>query len=369
MSELNNKYRFIISGGGTGGHIYPAIAIANGLKAKFPTAEVLFVGAEGRMEMEKVPRAGYDIVGLPIMGIQRRLTWKNLLVPFKLIQSLFRAKKLVKNFRPDVAIGVGGYASAPLLRKAEGLGVPCLIQEQNSYAGLTNKMLAGKAEKICVAYDHMENYFPKEKITKTGNPVRSDIVSSTIDQNEARKSFGLEENKKTILVVGGSLGAFTVNESIERLLPEFAKHDVQVLWQTGKYFFERAKAISKDDKHVAANEFIYTMDQAYAAADVVISRAGALSISELCLVGKPTILIPSPNVSEDHQTKNAMALVDVEAAVLVKDIDSREHLGEVLFSLIKDDEKQKSLSENILKLGIPDATDRIVAEVSKLLKE
>lgn len=368
MSESNNKYRFIISGGGTGGHIFPAVAIANGLKARFPQSEFLFVGAEGRMEMEKVPRSGYEIVGLPIMGLQRRFTFQNFLLPFKLIKSLWMAKRIVKQFQPDVAIGVGGYASAPLLKKAEGLGVKCLIQEQNSYAGLTNKWLAKKVKTICVAYDHMERYFPKEKIVKTGNPVRSDIIDSRENQNEARVSFGLENDKKTLLIVGGSLGAFTINESIEKLLPEFEKHDMQVVWQTGKYFYERAKQAASTYKNVAVNEFIYTMDKAYASADVVISRAGALSISELCLVGKPTILIPSPNVSEDHQTKNAMALVDVDAAVLVKDIEARDQLGDALFALVKDENKQKELSENIVKLGFPDATDRIVEEVAKLLK-
>ncbi len=366
--KSNNKYRFIISGGGTGGHIYPAIAIANGLKARFPQADFLFVGAEGRMEMEKVPRAGYEIVGLPIAGLQRRFTLKNLLVPFKLLQSLRQAKKIIKDFRPDVAVGVGGYASAPLLKKAEDLGVPCLIQEQNSYAGLTNKWLAKKVKTICVAYDQMEKYFPKEKIVKTGNPVRSDITETTIDQNEARVSFGLEKDKKTVLVVGGSLGAFTINESIEKLLPEFEKHNVQVLWQTGKYFHKRAEKAVVAYKNIAVNEFIYTMDKAYASADIVISRAGALSISELCLVGKPTILIPSPNVSEDHQTKNAMALVNEQSALLVKDNEAREKLSSVLFALISDEKKQQELSKNIIKLGFPDATERIVDEVVKLLK-
>jgi UDP-N-acetylglucosamine--N-acetylmuramyl-(pentapeptide) pyrophosphoryl-undecaprenol N-acetylglucosamine transferase len=368
MSKLNNKYRFIISGGGTGGHIYPAIAIANGLKCRFPKSEFLFVGAEGRMEMEKVPRAGYEIVGLPIMGLQRRFTFQNLLLPFKLLKSLMLAKKIIKNFRPDVAIGVGGFASAPLLRRAEGLNVPCVIQEQNSYAGLTNKWLAKKVNTICVAYDHMDKYFPKEKLVKTGNPVRSDIIETKIDQSEARVSFGLEKDKKTLLIIGGSLGAFTINESIEKLLPEFDKHNMQVLWQTGKYFFERAQASSSKYENVAVNEFIYTMDKAYACADVVISRAGALSISELCLVGKPTILIPSPNVSEDHQTMNAMALVDTNSAVLVKDVEARERLGSALFELIKDEKRQEELSENIVKLGFPDATERIVEEVAKLLK-
>ena len=368
MSGLNNKYRFIISGGGTGGHIYPAIAIANGLKARFPQAQFLFVGAESRMEMEKVPRAGYNIVGLPIIGLQRRFTFQNLLMPFKLLKSLQLAKKIIKDFKPSVAIGVGGYASAPLLKKAEGLNIPCVIQEQNSYAGMTNKWLSKKVNTICVAYDNMDRYFPKEKLVKTGNPVRTDIIEINIDQNDARVSFGLEPDKKTLLIVGGSLGAFTINESIEKLLPELVKYKIQVIWQTGKFFFERAKKSAAGYKNVSVNEFIYSMDQAYASADVVVSRSGALSISELCLVGKPTVLIPSPNVSEDHQTKNAMALVNTGSALLVKDIEAREQLGNVLFDLLNDEKTQIALSENIVKLGFPDATDRIVEEVVKLLK-
>ena len=368
MSSQQPKYRFIISGGGTGGHIYPAIAIANGLKAKYPEAEFLFVGADGRMEMEKVPRAGYEIIGLPIIGLQRRLTLKNFLVPFKLLQSLWKAKKIIKSFAPHVAIGVGGYASAPLLKKAEGLDVPCLIQEQNGYAGLTNKMLANKAKTICVAYDHMEKYFPADKIVKTGNPVRTDIIENNINSADAKKSFGLKEDKLTVLVIGGSLGAKTINESIAGLLPALKEKDVQLLWQTGKFYFPKAEEEAKGYKNVSVNDFIYNMDEAYAAADVVISRAGALSISELCLVGKPTILIPSPNVAEDHQTKNAMALVNENAAVLVKDVDARNVLGKALFELIDNKEEQDDLSQNILKLGIPDATNRIVEQVSKLIK-
>ncbi len=368
MAMSENKYRFIISGGGTGGHIYPAIAIANGLKNKYPNAEFLFVGAEGRMEMEKVPRAGFNIVGLPIMGLQRRLTFKNLLVPFKLYQSLSKAKKIIKKFAPHVAIGVGGYASAPLLKKAEQLGVPCLIQEQNGYAGLTNKLLASKAETICVAYDNMDKYFPSDKIVKTGNPVRTDIIKNDINSADAKKSFGLKEDQLTVLVIGGSLGARTINESIAGLLPELKEKGVQLLWQTGKWYYTKAQEVVEAFDNVSVNEFIYNMDEAYAAADVVISRAGALSISELCLIGKPTILIPSPNVAEDHQTKNAMALVNANAAVLVKDTDAHNQLGTSLFALIDNKEKQKDLSQNILKQGIPDATDRLVEEVSKLIK-
>lgn len=368
MLNQQYKYRFIISGGGTGGHIYPAIAIANGLKKKYPQAEFLFVGADGRMEMEKVPRAGYEIVGLPIIGLQRRLTLKNVLVPFKLIQSLIRAKRIIKQFKPDVAVGVGGYASAPLLRKAESMGIPCLIQEQNGYAGLTNKLLADKVKTVCVAYDNMERYFPKGKLVKTGNPVRTDIIDKKIETSQAKVAFGLNENIVTLLVIGGSLGARTINESVGAMLPKLRALGIQLLWQTGKSYFFDAQEQAKSYENVSVNEFIYNMDVAYAAADVVISRAGALSISELCLVGKPTILVPSPNVTEDHQTKNAKALVQANAAILVKDIEASQKLESCFLGLVADAKRQAELSEAIIKLGIPDATDRIVAEVSKLLK-
>ncbi len=326
------------------------------------------MGAEGRMEMEKVPRAGYEIIGLPIMGLQRRLTLKNFLVPFKLLQSLIRAKRIIKKFAPHVAIGVGGYASAPLLKKAEQLGVPCLIQEQNGYAGLTNKLLGSKAKTICVAYDNMDKYFAADKIVKTGNPVRTDIIENMINPINAKKAFRLMDDQITILVIGGSLGARTINQSISALLPALEKSGIQLLWQTGKLYYDKALQQADDFSNVAVHEFIHNMDEAYAAADLVISRAGALSISELCLVGKPTILIPSPNVAEDHQTKNAMALVNANAAVLVNDKDALSQLGVSLFALLDNNDKQNELSENIIKLGFPDATDRIVEEISKLIK-
>lgn len=367
MKSSHRPYRFIISGGGTGGHIYPAIAIANELQNRFSDAEIKFVGALGRMEMEKVPKAGYEIIGLPIAGIQRRFTFKNLLVPFKLIKSLMMAKKLIKKFKPDVAIGVGGYASGPLLRVAEKAGVPSLIQEQNSFAGLTNKLLAKEVAKICVAYEGMEAYFPKEKITLTGNPVRKDISDITIPKADALNHFGLSAEKKTILIIGGSLGARTINESIQISIDKITNAGYQLLWQTGAYYYESLKGLNSEV--VVVKDFIYEMDKAYAAADVVVSRAGALSVSELCLVGKPIILVPSPNVSEDHQTKNAMALVNKNAAILVKDSEAKEGLVNALLDLLQDNKRQTELSENIKHLAKPNATNDIVNEIEKLLKK
>ncbi len=366
MQPNSTPYRFIISGGGTGGHIYPAIAIANELKHRFPQAAIKFVGALGRMEMEKIPKAGYDIVGLPIMGIQRRLTLKNLAVPFKLLQSLLIAKKLIKSFQPDVVIGVGGYASGPLLKSAVNAGVPALIQEQNSYAGLTNKLLATDVAKVCVAYDNMEAYFPKNKLVITGNPVRKDISESVIPKQEALAHFNLSPAKKTVLVIGGSLGARTINESMQHGVDQLVAAGYQLLWQTGAFYYESLKSLNGEG--VVVRDFIYEMDQAYAAADVVVSRAGALSVSELCLVGKPIILVPSPNVAEDHQTKNAMALVKKDAAVLVKDTEAKEQLVAALLKLLADEEKQHTLSENIKQMAKPNATDEIVNEIEKLLK-
>lgn len=367
MKEIN---RVIISGGGTGGHIYPAIAIANAIKKRFSTVDILFIGAEGRMEMEKVPKAGYKIIGLPVAGLQRRLTLKNLLVPFKLIQSLLQARKIIKDFQPDVVIGVGGYASAPTLRMAENQDIPTLIQEQNSYAGLTNKWLSKQVNRICVAYPHMENYFPQDKIVFTGNPVRQDILSIDDKRTQAYQHFQLDTAKKTILVIGGSLGALTINESIVAHSQLFAEEKVQVLWQTGKGFYQKAKAFkeSGNTKHLHVHEFIYDMDLAYSVADLVISRAGALSISELCLVQKPCILVPSPNVTEDHQTKNAMALVNENAAMLVKDIEARENLGKAVQSLLHDENQQTIFRKNIAKLAKPHAAEEIVEEIIKLVK-
>lgn len=361
--------RVIISGGGTGGHIYPAIAIANAIKEKEPNTEILFVGANGKMEMEKVPKAGYEIIGLDIAGLQRKLTIKNLSFPFKLMKSLRRAKQIVKEFKPDIAIGVGGYASGPLLRQAGKLGVPTLIQEQNSYPGITNKLLARKAMKICVAYDNMNRFFEESKIVFTGNPVRKEILNIEGKKERGLTHFGLEKDKKVLLVIGGSLGARTINNSIKNAAKQLEENGIQVLWQTGKYYFEEMKSFVKEHNltNIKVHDFVYEMDLAYASADLVVSRAGALSISELCLVGKPTILVPSPNVSEDHQTKNAMALVNHNAAQLVKDIDSPEVFGEEVVKLINDNEKLIKLSVNIIGFGRPNAADSIANEVFKIV--
>ena len=361
--------RVFISGGGTGGHIYPAIAIANAIKEKQPNTEILFVGANGKMEMEKVPKAGYEIIGLDIAGLQRKLTIKNLSFPFKLMKSLRRAKSIVKEFKPDIAIGVGGYASGPLLRQAGKLGVPTLIQEQNSYPGITNKLLARKAKKICVAYDNMDRFFEESKIVFTGNPVRKEILDIAGKKSKGLAHFGLEEGKKTLLVIGGSLGARTVNNSIKNAAKQLEENNIQVLWQTGKYYFKDMKSFVEENKlsNIKVHDFVYEMDLAYASADIVVSRAGALSISELCLVGKPTILVPSPNVSEDHQTKNAMALVNHNAAELVKDVDAPVVLGDEVVKLMNDSDKLIKLSVNIIGFGRPNAADSIANEVFKLM--
>jgi UDP-N-acetylglucosamine--N-acetylmuramyl-(pentapeptide) pyrophosphoryl-undecaprenol N-acetylglucosamine transferase len=365
------KPRVIISGGGTGGHIFPALAIANGIKERFPDADILFVGANGKMEMEKVPAAGFPIKGLDVVGFNRSKLWKNWNFPFKLMNSLNHAKTIVKEFKPDIAIGVGGYASGPLLRQAGSLGVPTLLQEQNSYAGVTNKLLAKNATKICVAYDHMERFFPAEKIVYTGNPVRKDILTISTKRQEAIIHFGLEDTKKTILILGGSLGARTINNSIKANLETLKLNHIQVLWQTGKLYFEEMKsAVSQSDNtNCFPLAFIDRMDLAYAAADVVISRAGALSVSELCLVQKPCILVPSPNVAEDHQTKNAKSLVDKSAALMVKDSEALTNLVPCVLSLLEDEAQMSALACQIGKLAKPDATAEIVNEIVKILEE
>jgi len=362
--------KVIISGGGTGGHIFPAIAIANKIKEKYPNSDILFVGAEGKMEMEKVPQAGYKIIGLPIRGLQRKLTLKNLSVPFKLFASLRQAKKIVKNFKPDVAIGVGGYASAATLRKAAQQYIPTLVQEQNSFPGITNKWLAKKAKTICVAYDGLDRFFPKEKIVKTGNPVRNEVIEIEGKRTKAFEFFGLDQTKKTVLVIGGSLGAGTINISFKEHIKTLIKNDIQVIWQCGKGYIKNLTVFANglNSKLVFLSDFIYKMDLAYAAADVIVSRAGAMSVSELCLIQKPTILVPSPNVSEDHQTKNAMALVNEDAAILVKDNEAKLKLIPQIIDLFKDVEQQNTLSINIKKLGISDAADRILTEIEKLVK-
>ena len=360
--------KVIISGGGTGGHIYPAIAIADAIKELKPNAEILFVGALGKMEMEKVPEAGYKIIGLWISGIQRKLTFQNLLFPFKLIDSLLKARKIIKRFQPNVAVGVGGYASAPTLQAATNKGIPSLLQEQNSYAGLTNKILSKSVKKICVAYPNMENYFPSEKIIFSGNPVRKDILELNHLKSAAYQHFGLNPNKKTLLVTGGSLGALTLNESVKNSISELLKADYQLIWQTGKFYIESIKAEfeNQNSENVWFNAFIRRMDYAYAIADVVVARAGALSISELCLAGKPSILVPSPNVAEDHQTKNAMALVNQNAAILIKDTQARTELMNTANNMLSDTEKQNSLIQQIKTLAKPNAATDIAKEVIKL---
>lgn len=366
------KFKVIISGGGTGGHIFPAIAIANTLKnVHKDNVEILFVGANGKMEMEKVPQAGYKIEGLNISGFQRKLTIKNLVFPFKLIGSLIKAIRIVKEFKPDVAVGVGGYASGPLLRMATFFKVPAVIQEQNSYPGVTNKILASKVRKICVAYDGMERFFPKEKVVLTGNPVRQNMVQIDGKKDEAMEFFKLDENKPTLLVIGGSLGARTINNSIRESIQILVDKGIQVIWQTGKLYYNDCKKVADKfaDKGVRVYDFVQRMDLAYAAADVVVSRAGAISVSELCLVGKPCILVPSPNVAEDHQTKNAMALVNNNAAILVRDADSVSILGGEVVSLLGNKERCNELSLNIKKMGIHNAAEAIVKEIEKVIKD
>ena len=369
---MDEKLRVIISGGGTGGHIFPAVSIANAIRAKHPDAEILFVGAEGRMEMQRVPAAGYEIKGLPICGFDRKNPLKNIKVLYKIWKSQRMAKKIIKQFRPMVAVGVGGYASGPTLNKAAAMGIPCLIQEQNSYAGVTNKLLAKKAEKICVAYDHMERFFPAEKIIKTGNPVRQSLLDTTLTREEALRSMNLHPENKTILLVGGSLGARTINESVLQHLEDIKKyHQVQFIWQTGKYYSahiaEELKRLGKPE-NLLVTDFITDMGTAYKAADLVISRAGASSISEFCLIGKPVILVPSPNVAEDHQTKNAMALVEKDAALYVKDSEAPEKLIPLALETVYNDQQLNNLHTNILKLALPDSADIIADEVIKLAK-
>jgi len=365
-----SQFRVIISGGGTGGHIFPAIAIANAIKEKYPDTKILFVGALGRMEMEKVPDAGYEIIGLPIMGLQRRLTSQNLKFPFKLIASMLKAKKIVKEFKPDVVVGVGGYASGPLLKAATNIGVPALVQEQNSYPGITNKLLASKVQKLCVAYNGMERFFPKEKIMLTGNPVRQDIKNLDAKRIRGVEYFGLDPNKKTVLVVGGSLGARSINHAIDNGVSEIAKNDIQLVWQTGKlYVDEAAKTVAAfEGKGIKTMPFISKMDYAYAVADVVVSRAGAMSVSELSIAAKPTIFIPLPSAAEDHQTKNAMALVNHKAAMLVKDSDAKETLISTLIELMKNEDEQKKIATNVAKMAFNDSASIIANEVIKLIK-
>lgn len=364
---LQKHRKIIISGGGTGGHIFPAISIANALRKLDPDIRILFVGAEGRMEMEKIPAAGYEIVGLPVAGLYRSLTFRNFKVLAKLLKSLMLARKVIKEFKPDVVVGVGGYASGPVLRQAGRMKIPTLIQEQNSYAGVTNKLLAKRAAKICVAYEGMQKYFPAEKIILTGNPVRQTYENLSALRNEALSFFKLKKEFPVVLVLGGSLGAGSINKSLSDNLEKMRASDCQWLWQTGKYYFENVNAlvsVSFSD-NISVHDFINRMDYAYAAADVIITRAGAGTISELCLVGKPAILVPSPNVAEDHQTKNAMALSQKSAAVLVPDKDA-ETIVDAAIKLIANTENRKQLSENIRKMAIGDSDIRIAREVLRL---
>ncbi len=367
---MDKELRIIISGGGTGGHIFPAVSIANAIKAKRPDAKILFVGALGRMEMQRVPAAGYDIKGLPVRGLIRPL-WspKNIGVLLDYLKSKRMAKGIIKEFRPMAAVGVGGYASGATLDAAHAMGIPCLVQEQNSYAGKTNKMLSTKVDRICVAYDGMERFFPADKIMKTGNPVRQNILDTKVTREEAIKGFGLDPAKKTILIVGGSLGARTVNESVLQHLDDIEKSGVQVIWQTGKYYnasiMEKMKA-HKEMPMVKVLDFITDMGAAYKAADLVISRAGASSISEFCLIGKPVILVPSPNVAEDHQTKNAMALVTRDAALMVRDADAASEVIKLAIDTVHDEKKLSNMAENIKKLALPASADIIADEVLKL---
>ncbi|MGL2966588.1 undecaprenyldiphospho-muramoylpentapeptide beta-N-acetylglucosaminyltransferase [Flavobacterium sp. XGLA_31] len=361
------KLKFILSGGGTGGHIYPAVAIANELKSRFPDAEFLFVGAKDKMEMQKVPQAGYPIKGLWIAGLQRKLTLQNAMFPFKLMSSLWNSRQIIKSFKPDVVIGTGGFASGPLLQVANSLNIPTVIQEQNSYPGITNKLLSKKANAICVAYENLERFFPAAKIVITGNPVRQDLLEIDSKRNEAQAHFKLDPNKKTLLVLGGSLGARRINQLIAKEIDVITALGIQVIWQCGKLYLDEYQHFSEKE-NVQVLAFIDRMDLVYAAADVVISRAGASSVSELCLVGKPVIFIPSPNVAEDHQTKNAKAIVDKKGAILIKESELDTAFATTFSNLISDENLQNELSQNIKKLAKPNATKDIVQEVIKLIK-
>ncbi len=361
--------RAIISGGGTGGHIFPAIAIADEIKRKNPAAEILFVGAEGKMEMEKVPEAGYKIVGLQIVGFQRKLALSNFVLPFKIIKSLLKARRIIKDFNPQVVVGVGGYASGPTLKMSTLLKIPSMVQEQNSFPGKTNKILSKSVQTICVAYDGLDSFFPADKIVLTGNPTRQNMIQIDGKKEEAIKHFGLDKNQKTILIIGGSLGARTLNNSVYKKLEDLKREGINVIWQSGKLYYEKLNTELKEKalNNIKLVQFIRRMDLAYAIADVVISRAGAISVSELCLVKKPTILVPSPNVAEDHQTKNALALVKKNAAILVKDNKAVENLIEIALDLLKNEDKCNELSENISFLGKPNATSDIVNELEKIV--
>lgn len=367
MSKSDRKLRVLISGGGTGGHIFPALSIANALRRRNPDTEIMFVGALGRMEMERVPAAGYDIVGLPVAGFERKRLWRNFGVMIKLMRSMRLAKKVVREFRPDIAIGVGGYASGPTLKAAQKRDVPTLLQEQNSYAGVTNKLLAKKAGAICVAYSGMERFFPADRIVMTGNPVRADITSCTLTREQAREALGMDPKRKMVLVVGGSLGARTINESIARSIDAVTEAGAQILWQTGKFYADECAAIAAGHDNVRATAFISDMATAYRAADLVVARAGAGTISELQLLGLPAVLIPSPMVAEDHQRKNAQALADRDAAVMILDADAREQLPATVTGLLADDGRRARLAANVAEMALRDSDEEIVDQVYNLL--
>lgn len=364
---MERKPKFIVSGGGTGGHIFPALAIADELKARFPEADILFVGAEGKMEMQRVPEAGYPIEGLWISGIQRKLTLDNLMFPFKLFSSLKKSRKIVKQFQPDVVIGTGGFASGAVVKVAAGKGIPTLVQEQNSFPGITNKLLGKEVDKICVAYDGLEQFFPKHKIIKTGNPVRQGLLDVASKREEATAYFGLDQSKNTLLVLGGSLGARRINQLIEEQLPLFKEMGIQLIWQCGKFYYEEYKQYESAEVKVRA--FLDRMDLAYAAADSIISRAGASSVSELALVGKAVIFIPSPNVAEDHQTKNARSIVEQDAALLIKESELADTFVTTFKDLFNNKEKQTKLGQNFRKLALPQATKDIVDQIVELMKK
>lgn len=368
MNSLENK-RVLISGGGTGGHIFPALSIANALRRRQPDIKILFVGAEGRMEMERVPAAGYDIIGLPVAGFNRRQLWKNIPVLIKLFKSMRRARKVLRDFRPDIAVGVGGYASGPMLKQAQKAGIPTLLQEQNSYAGVTNKLLARKADAICVAYEGMDRFFPAEKITMTGNPVRSALTECHLTARQAKEQMGFDPDRPLVLVIGGSLGARTINDAIGDSLETLTMNGTQLMWQTGKFYADECAARAKGFDDVKAEPFITDMAVAYRAADLVVSRAGAGTISELQLLGKPVILVPSPNVAEDHQRKNGQALVDVGAAVMVLDSDARLNLAPAIRQLLDNPAQRSTLVHNIKQMALRSSDEKIVDKISNILEK
>ena len=369
MNKDKKPLRVLVSGGGTGGHIFPAVSIANAVRRRHPDAEILFVGALGRMEMERVPAAGYEIVGLPVAGFDRRRLWRNFSVIIKLMRSLRKARKVLRDFRPDIAIGVGGYASGPMLKAAQKKGVPTLLQEQNSYAGVTNKLLAKKAKAICVAYDGMERFFPAEAIIRTGNPVRYEIANASTPRDEAKRALGFDPERPLLLVVGGSLGARTINQSIAGSLDKILSTGTQVLWQTGKLYIDECQAAAEPHKDVKATAFISDMAMAYRAADLVVARAGACTISELQLLGVPAVLVPSPNVAEDHQRKNALALADRDAAVMVLDADAPAQLATVVAELLADAPRRELLARNVAAMALRESDERIVDAIDRVVAQ